>query len=116
MPIWYSTLRTINPNPNCEHTGRTSSTSPTGQDTQESDLTSERNSSPPLHNLIAGGLIRFYQLFISPLLGGSCRYYPSCSEYARESFSRYSFIKALYRSAWRILRCNPFSRGGVDLP
>ncbi|MBC8478165.1 MAG: membrane protein insertion efficiency factor YidD [Candidatus Delongbacteria bacterium] len=62
------------------------------------------------------GLIRLYQFFISPLLGSSCRYYPSCSEYAIESFNRYFFIKALYRTAWRILRCNPFSKGGVDLP
>ncbi|WP_243342237.1 membrane protein insertion efficiency factor YidD [Anaerococcus sp. AGMB09787] len=60
-------------------------------------------------------LIRFYQLFISPQLGQSkCKFYPTCSQYALEAFNKYGFFKALFLSTWRILRCNPFSKGGYD--
>ncbi|OGT33845.1 MAG: membrane protein insertion efficiency factor YidD [Gammaproteobacteria bacterium RIFCSPHIGHO2_02_FULL_39_13] len=59
-------------------------------------------------------LIRVYQIGISPLLGNHCRFYPSCSEYAREAFASYSIFKALYLISWRLLRCNPFHRGGFD--
>lgn len=60
-------------------------------------------------------MIRFYQRFISPQLGYSkCKYYPTCSQYALEAFGKYGFIKAFSMSLWRILRCNPFSKGGYD--
>lgn len=59
-------------------------------------------------------LIRCYQLLISPVLPKSCRFTPSCSSYAYQAFQRYSFFKALALSSWRILRCNPFCRGGYD--
>lgn len=60
------------------------------------------------------GLIRFYQWFISPLLGPHCRYYPSCSEYARHALQQHGIRRGLRLATWRILRCNPFSYGGVD--
>jgi putative membrane protein insertion efficiency factor len=60
------------------------------------------------------GGIRFYQAGISPLLGSHCRYYPSCSHYAVEAFQKLPFWQAIGKSIWRILRCNPFARGGYD--
>jgi uncharacterized protein len=65
---------------------------------------------------LALGLIRFYKLALSPLLPRSCRYYPTCSSYAEQAFKKYGFFKALGKSLWRLLRCNPFSPGGVDHP
>jgi len=59
-------------------------------------------------------LIGIYKKFISPLIPGRCRFYPSCSEYAVQCFSHYGFLKALGKSAYRILRCNPFSKGYFD--
>ncbi|MDO5648980.1 MAG: membrane protein insertion efficiency factor YidD [Gallicola sp.] len=59
--------------------------------------------------------IEFYRKYISPMLGfGKCKYTPTCSEYSIEAFRKYSFPKALILSIWRILRCNPFSKGGYD--
>jgi uncharacterized protein len=59
-------------------------------------------------------LIRGYQVFISPLLGNTCRYIPSCSQYTLEAIDKYGVLKGSCMGAWRILRCNPFSRGGYD--
>ncbi|MBP5154440.1 MAG: membrane protein insertion efficiency factor YidD [Lachnospiraceae bacterium] len=60
-------------------------------------------------------LIRFYQKFISPLKGaGTCKYLPTCSEYAAEAIERHGALKGSLLALRRILRCNPFSRGGVD--
>ncbi len=61
-------------------------------------------------------LIKAYQYCCSPLLGRCCRFYPSCSEYALSCLQRESLLRALRKSAWRLVRCQPFSRGGVDLP
>lgn len=61
-------------------------------------------------------LIRFYQKFISPLKPNSCRYYPSCSEYALWQFENNSFLKAFNASFLRILRCNQLFKGGFDYP
>ncbi|ACZ37604.1 membrane protein insertion efficiency factor YidD [Sphaerobacter thermophilus] len=58
--------------------------------------------------------IRFYQRVISPGLPASCRFYPSCSEYGYQAIDKYGIIKGGWMTAWRILRCNPFSRGGYD--
>ena len=65
---------------------------------------------------LALAVIRFYRLVISPLLPRSCRYYPTCSSYAEQAFQKYGFFKAFGKSLWRLLRCNPFSHGGVDHP
>ncbi|SCG06132.1 hypothetical protein GA0115255_121142 [Streptomyces sp. Ncost-T6T-2b] len=59
-------------------------------------------------------LIKLYQWTISPLLGPVCRYYPSCSHYGYTSIDRHGAIKGTALTAWRILRCNPWSPGGVD--
>lgn len=60
------------------------------------------------------GLIVFYQRFISPLLPSSCIYTPTCSEYAKQSFLKHGFIKGFVLSLVRLLKCGPWSRGGVD--
>ena len=59
--------------------------------------------------------LRAYQVLISPMLGEHCRYYPSCSEYAVQAVQRFGILRGLVLAGWRLLRCNPFSRGGVDL-
>lgn len=60
-------------------------------------------------------LIRFWQKFISPGLAPRCKYYPSCSTYSYEAIKSFGLI-GLILGAWRIIRCNPFSHGGVDYP
>ncbi len=59
-------------------------------------------------------LIRCYQKFISPFLGPSCRFYPTCSAYAIEAIRVHGALKGTLLAAWRILRCNPFGRPGFD--
>ena len=61
-------------------------------------------------------VIRFYQLFISPLLPKSCRYYPTCSEYCALCLRYDGFCRATFSGARRLLRCNQFFHGGVDHP
>jgi putative membrane protein insertion efficiency factor len=63
---------------------------------------------------VAVAPIRLYQLFLSPLIGRRCRYYPSCSEYATQAIDRFGILRGLVLAAWRLLRCNPWSRGGYD--
>ena len=58
--------------------------------------------------------IRLYQRWISPAFAPRCRYYPTCSEYAVQSLRELGPIRGTILAAWRLLRCNPFSRGGVD--
>ena len=60
------------------------------------------------------GLIKVYQKTLSPMFGPRCKYYPSCSHYAIDAFMEYGTIKGLAMTAWRLVRCNPFSYGGVD--
>ena len=59
-------------------------------------------------------LIKFYRKFISPAFPPCCKYYPTCSAYALEAFQKHGIIKGVMLSGWRILRCNPWSLGGVD--
>ncbi|MBR2467011.1 MAG: membrane protein insertion efficiency factor YidD [Clostridia bacterium] len=58
--------------------------------------------------------IRLYQKFISPIKRPCCRFTPTCSAYALEAFTKRGFFIGLILTVWRILRCNPFSRGGYD--
>ena len=58
--------------------------------------------------------IRLYQAVVSPAIGQRCRYYPSCSEYAVQAISRFGILRGLVLTVWRLLRCNPFSNGGLD--
>lgn len=60
------------------------------------------------------GLVRIYQLIVSPWFAPTCRYYPSCSAYGLAALRQHGFIKGLVLTAWRLLRCNPWSKGGVD--
>ena len=61
--------------------------------------------------------IRLYQLLISPLLpANTCKYHPSCSEYAILAIRKHGVLRGLPMAAWRLLRCNPWSHGGVDYP
>ncbi len=59
-------------------------------------------------------LIRVYQIFISPMLGQRCKYYPSCSNYAIGALREHGVIRGTGLASWRLLRCNPFSNGGYD--
>lgn len=60
-------------------------------------------------------IIRLYQLCISPSMKSHCKYYPTCSEYTRQAVDKYGIIKGSLLGIKRILKCNPFSKGGVDL-
>jgi len=60
------------------------------------------------------GFVKLYRLVLSPWLGANCRYFPSCSSYAIEAIKVHGPIKGTFMSAWRIVRCNPFSKGGYD--
>jgi putative membrane protein insertion efficiency factor len=60
------------------------------------------------------GLIRLYQLTLSPLLPPSCRFTPTCSHYTYEAIDKYGLIKGSWMGFKRILRCNPFNAGGYD--
>jgi uncharacterized protein len=61
--------------------------------------------------------IRLYQLTISRLLPAStCKYHPSCSEYAALAIRKHGVLKGVVMAAWRLLRCNPWSHGGFDHP
>lgn len=60
------------------------------------------------------GIIRFYQKKISPLTPPKCKYYPTCSHYGYEAIERFGVFKGSALALWRILRCNPFSKGGYD--
>ena len=59
-------------------------------------------------------MIRLYQKYISPGLGNHCKFYPTCSEYAKQAIDKYGIIKGNILAIYRIIRCNPFSHGGVD--
>ena len=59
-------------------------------------------------------LIRFYQKYISPLKSTRCPYIPTCSQYGLEAIEKYGAVKGCLLAGWRILRCNPFSKGGYD--
>jgi len=63
---------------------------------------------------IALFLIKFYKKFISPLTPPKCKYYPTCSSYAITAIERFGLIRGLLLSGWRLLRCNPWSMGGID--
>jgi putative membrane protein insertion efficiency factor len=63
---------------------------------------------------VAIALVRLYQVLLSPLAGGRCKYHPSCSQYAIDALRQYGFVRGGVLAGWRLLRCNPWSHGGVD--
>lgn len=60
------------------------------------------------------GLVRLYQVAISPLLPPSCRFYPSCSAYAAEALRRHGAARGSWLAVRRLARCHPFCQGGID--
>jgi putative membrane protein insertion efficiency factor len=63
---------------------------------------------------VAIGIIKAYQTFVSPLLGPTCRFYPSCSSYAIEAIRVYGLLRGSLRAVKRILKCHPLHPGGYD--
>ncbi|AKG05727.1 membrane protein insertion efficiency factor YidD [Salimicrobium jeotgali] len=61
------------------------------------------------------GLIRFYRKGISPFTPPTCRFYPTCSEYGLVAFQRHGFVKGMYLTLKRVLKCHPLHPGGVDV-
>ena len=61
-------------------------------------------------------LVRAYRFVISPWLGSACRFHPSCSQYAITAIERDGAFRGGMRALWRLARCNPLGRGGLDLP
>lgn len=67
-----------------------------------------------LLSLVLIGLIRGYQMFISPMFGPTCRYHPTCSAYALGAVRTHGPVKGSLLAAGRLARCNPWTRGGID--
>ena len=63
--------------------------------------------------MFAVGPIKMYRRFVSPMLPPSCRYWPSCSEYMLQAIQKHGVLKGGLLGAWRIIRCNPWSKGGI---
>jgi len=59
-------------------------------------------------------LVKSYKKYISPVLPNSCRFYPTCSEYAMGAINKYGVLKGSIKSIYRVLRCNPLNKGGYD--
>jgi putative membrane protein insertion efficiency factor len=60
------------------------------------------------------GTLRTYKRWMSPLFPPSCRYVPTCSEYAMEAVDRFGLLRGGFMATWRLLRCHPFAKGGYD--
>jgi uncharacterized protein len=69
---------------------------------------------PKIGKFAVLALIRGYQVIVSPVLGPACRFYPSCSQYARQAIYRHGVVKGSYLAMRRLLRCHPFHPGGFD--
>jgi uncharacterized protein len=63
---------------------------------------------------VALGFVHLYRLTVSPLLGNRCKYHPSCSQYALDALRQYGLLRGSILAGWRLLRCNPWSHGGLD--
>tara|TARA_R110002072_G_scaffold303140_1_gene495581 strand:- start:58342 stop:58752 length:411 start_codon:yes stop_codon:yes gene_type:complete len=62
------------------------------------------------------GMVRLYQIFLSPLIGQQCRFHPTCSRYFIQAVQKYGAIRGSLKGVWRICRCHPFNPGGHDPP
>lgn len=62
------------------------------------------------------GLVRLYQIFLSPLIGQNCRFTPTCSAYMIEAIRKYGVIRGTWKGLWRLTRCHPWNPGGNDPP
>ena len=63
---------------------------------------------------LLGPLFRAYRAVLSPAIGNACRFEPSCSHYSEEAIARWGLLRGLILTVWRLLRCHPFARGGLD--
>ncbi|RDU98579.1 membrane protein insertion efficiency factor YidD [Trinickia dinghuensis] len=72
-------------------------------------------SRPDAMQTVLIALLRLYKVAVSPLLGSRCRFYPSCSDYAREAIQYHGAARGSYLAVKRLCRCHPFSEGGIDL-
>jgi putative membrane protein insertion efficiency factor len=63
---------------------------------------------------VAAVPIRLYRRLVSPALGQRCKYHPSCSAYALQAIRTYGILRGVVLAGWRLLRCNPWSHGGLD--
>jgi uncharacterized protein len=63
---------------------------------------------------LASVLVRGYRALVSPLVPARCKYHPTCSQYALDALREFGFVRGTILAAWRLLRCNPLSDGGVD--
>jgi putative membrane protein insertion efficiency factor len=59
-------------------------------------------------------LVHAYRWLISPLFPGSCKFHPSCSQYALDALRKHGLLRGALKAGWRLLRCHPWSHGGVD--
>jgi putative membrane protein insertion efficiency factor len=80
---------------------------------RETDCGHDHRPASPLARLILLP-IRAYRRFLSPALAPRCRYYPTCSAYAEEAIRELGVVRGTILAGWRLLRCNPFSNGGLD--
>ena len=83
------------------------------------EIPSQKSRTTPQRNLISPSgililLVMFYRKFLSPLKPACCRFEPTCSQYSLEALNCHGFFKGTILTVWRILRCQPFSRGGFD--
>jgi putative membrane protein insertion efficiency factor len=67
-----------------------------------------------IHKTVVLLLLRAYKWAISPMFLPACRYMPSCSEYAMEAIDRYGVAQGSLMAIWRVMRCHPFAKGGID--
>jgi len=77
-------------------------------------MTPPRSARSRLLSAAAAAPIRLYQLIVSPVIGPRCRYHPTCSAYAIEALRSFGILRGLVLAGWRLLRCNPWSAGGLD--
>ena len=63
---------------------------------------------------LLGLVIRGYQVALSPFFGASCRFHPSCSEYAHEAIMKHGVMRGAWLASWRLARCHPWHPGGID--
>ena len=63
---------------------------------------------------LAIGLVRLYRSTLGLLFAGRCKYHPTCSQYAIDAFREFGLVRGAVLAGWRLLRCNPWSHGGVD--
>ena len=90
------------------------STDPAASSSTSSGTSSSALAVRRLPRRLVGALLRLYQQVVSPLYPPSCRFYPSCSQYALVAVERHGVLRGSLLAGWRLLRCNPWNAGGID--